>query len=114
MVGILEAVAAHQARNRELVKLIESKGASITQSRPIDLHFWVQDEDTARKLEQALQREGCSTSSAIAPVGDDERWSVEGHIQASVANVTDKVFTEKLVRLAVEYGGEFDGWGTSL
>ena len=47
------SVAAHAARNRELVALISKKGGDLAARRVIDLHFWAHDD--AKKLARGLK-----------------------------------------------------------
>ena len=106
-------IARHVARNRELCKLIESKGADLSANRPIDLHFWADDEFAAHRLARALRERGWSQVK-LDPPGDDSVWNVEVQIEASVIEIVDLRFTEELARLAMDNQSEFDGWGTSI
>jgi regulator of RNase E activity RraB len=114
MSEIEEAIQKHRARNSELLKLIESKGADPAVPRPIDLHFWASNEAAARKFSEALEERGYSPVSINRSVDESSLWNVEAKIQASPFSVAVPFFVETLVRLASEYDGEFDGWGTSI
>jgi regulator of RNase E activity RraB len=111
---IQEAVERHATRNRKLKKLIESKGADPASSRSIDLHFWAFGERAANNLAGALQNAGYSHVSKKASESDSDVWSVETQFEASPLSVSAPFFVERMVRLAAENEGEFDGWGTSL
>jgi len=107
-----DVVAGHIARNQGLCKLIESKGADLAVARTIDLLFWADDELAAHRLAAALRNRGYGKVT-LGPT-DDEIWSVEVEINASVAEVVENGFTEQLAQLAMDNRGEFDGWGTSV
>ncbi|MFZ0061336.1 MAG: ribonuclease E inhibitor RraB [Pyrinomonadaceae bacterium] len=111
---IQAAVERHATRNRELKKLIESKGVDPASSRSIDLHFWAFGETAANNLASALQNAGYSPVSKKASESDSAVWSVETQFEASPLSVSAPFFVEGMVRLAAENEGEFDGWGTSL
>jgi len=108
-----EVIAGHESRNRELCKLIETKGADLATKRPIDLHFWADGELAAQRLADALRERGWSHLE-LDPTEDGGVWNVEVHIEASVTEVVDPSLTEELVRLAKDNQSEFDGWGTSI
>ena len=113
--AIEKAVQSHGARNRELLKMIAGKGADPAASRSIDLHFWAFGEAAAQEFSAALEAHGYSPVSINASAaGDPSLWNVETTIEASPLSVAAPAFVEKLVRLASEHNGEFDGWGTSI
>ena len=106
-------IAGHVARNRELCKLIESKGADLSAKRPIGLHFWADNEFAAHGLANALREHGWSKIK-LDPPEDNCVWNVEVQIEASVIEIVDLGLTEELARLAMDNQGKFDGWGTSI
>jgi regulator of RNase E activity RraB len=106
-------IASHVSRNRELCKLIESKGADPAAKRPIDFHFWADGEPAAHRLANALRERGWSHIE-LDPTEDGTVWNVEVHIEASVLEGVDHGFTEDIARLAMDNQSEFDGWGTSI
>ena len=111
---LIVAVENHLARNRDLKSLIESKGVDLEVPRAIDLHFWAFGEEAAGNLGVALQAEGYSLVSRNLSPRDPALWNVEAVVEASPLTVMAPLFIEKLVRLAADNDGEFDGWGTSL
>ena len=112
--SVADQVAAHAARNRELVTLIVKKGADPTARRTIDLHFWAPDELSARRLIEALREFGLDKVVSNQTEADASVWNVEGQILASVDYVVAELFVERLVTLAAAHEADFDGWGTSL
>jgi regulator of RNase E activity RraB len=114
MSDVESIIDAHHARNRELLKLIASKGADPNVTRDIDLHFWTFSEDAARRLCSALEARGYSPVRWNRADADPSLWNVETRVQASPVSVTAAAFVEDLARLADNHDGEFDGWGTSI
>jgi regulator of ribonuclease activity B len=106
-------IAGHVARNQELCKLIESKGADLADERLIDLHFWADGEIAAHRLADALRGRGWSRVS-VDPPEDDGDWNVETQITASVLKIVDLNFTKDLAQLATHNQSVFDGWGTEV
>jgi hypothetical protein len=111
---IQETIQNHLARNKELKKLLVSKGVDLEVKRTIDLHFWAFGEVAARNLEVALETAGYSVSVAKPSERDSSLWNVESQVSTSPLEVTTPFFIERLVRLAAENQAEFDGWGTSF
>jgi hypothetical protein len=111
---IQTAIERHHIRNRELQELIASKGIDLALPRSIDLHFWASSEAAAHNLVRVLEAEGYSPVVTNPSVSDPALWNVEAQVEASPLRIVEPYFVEKLVRLAAENGGEFDGWGTSI
>lgn len=111
---IVQSILDHAARNRDLVQLIESKGADLDALRLIDLHFRASDQSGAAALALELERAGLQRVVAGQPDDDDANWNVEGQLHASVQQVVQNQFVTRFVRLAAAHRAEFDGWGTSL
>lgn len=111
---IQKQIQNHLARNRELKKLIVSKGVDLEVKRTIDLHFWAFGEVAARNLEVALETAGYSVAVSKPSESDSSLWNVESQVNASPFAVTSPFFVERMVRLAAENQAEFDGWGTSI
>jgi regulator of RNase E activity RraB len=106
-------VAAQELRNRELIAAIESEGADLQAKRQIDFFFYTIERADADALAADLLAAGFSA----AQVGDEPyegKWPVQGELNASVNEITDLAFVERMVRLAAKYLAEFDGWGTAL
>lgn len=107
-------VESHLSRNHELNKSIESQGVDLDAPRPIDLHFWASTEKAARNLAIALEAEGYSPVSTNLSARGPALWNVEAQVEASPVTIATPLFVERLIRLAADYDGEFDGWGTSI
>jgi len=112
--SVSSSVAAHAARNRDLVALISKKGGDLTARRVIDLHFWSPDKTSAGRLTHALREFGVDQIKSNQSKSDPSLWNVEGQILASVNEVVADEFVHRLVSLAVANRSVFDGWGTSL
>jgi hypothetical protein len=111
---IQKAIQHHLARNRELKKLIVSKGVDLEENRTIDLHFWADGEVAANNLGIALETAGYSVAGSKPSDSDSSLWNVESQVNSSPHAITTPLFVERLVRLATENQAEFDGWGTSI
>ena len=111
---IQKALQSHGARNRELLKLILSKGVDPAVLRDIDLHFWAFGAEAAGELSTALKAQGYTLVSTKPAATDPSLWNVETKIVASPLSVTASAFVETLVQLAAAHKGEYDGWGTSI
>jgi len=114
MSEIEQEIQEHCARNRELLKLIASKGDDAAVSRPIDLHFWASNESAAWKLSAALEQRGYFPVSTNRSIDDPSLWNVEASIEASPLSVATPSFVETVVQLAYEHHATFDGWGTLI
>jgi len=106
-------IASHVARNWKLCQLTENKGADLSAKRCIDLYFWAENEFAAHRLANTLRECGWSQIK-LNPLDHDTVWNVEVQIEASVVEIIDLVFTEKLSRLAMDNQSKFDGWGASI
>jgi regulator of RNase E activity RraB len=111
---IQENIAGHNARNKELLKQISERGVDLDTPRPIDILFWVADEQNANSLVETLAKNGLGDFYSVPPDDETETWIVEGQVLISPRSVCQEQFTEKLVRLAAAYSGDYDGWGTSI
>lgn len=111
---VADRVAAHAARNRELVALIVTKGGDVTARRTINLHFWAAGEPSATRLADALRELGLDNVTSNQTDADPALWNVEGELRASVDDVVAHAFVERLVTLAAAHEADFDGWGTAL
>lgn len=106
----------HAVRNRALLDVIKSKGASTSEIRPIDHHFWANSQNEAALLAQKLYQQGFLISE-IAPVtttDNSELWNVEATLQHSPSEAAEHDTVERLTRLAAEFNAVYDGWGTSI
>jgi hypothetical protein len=108
---ILREIAAHEVRNSALLDRLLELGTPLDAPRLIDCHFWVPTREQADALITKLLEKGLTGLSA-APPRDNEPWSVEGRLSVSPDVVASRVFTEEFVRLAANFGGKYDGWGT--
>lgn len=110
---ITSEIAAQELRNRALVAAIEEEGADLRARRQIDFFFYTVERADADALAADLLAAGFTT----ADVGNEPyegKWPVQGELNASVEEVTDLAFVERMVRIAAKYLAEFDGWGTAI
>ena len=90
-------IGGHIARNRELMKLIASKGLDLEDRRLIDLHFWAMNESAAENLSIALNQAGYPVTIKRKVEGCNQ-WNVESQIEASPIEVTAQSLVESLVK----------------
>ena len=73
-------INGHIARNRELMKLIASKGVALEDRRLIDLHFWAMNERAAENLAIALNQTGYPVTIK-AKVGGCDQWNERARLK---------------------------------
>ena len=113
MPDVQTVIAAHVARNAGLCELLEKKKVNLREPRTIDFHFWAWSENSAQQLAEALVKRKFEVNRRRS-ASDEDRWSIEATASVSVETAVSKLFTEHLALLAAEYGGQYDGWGTSI
>ena len=115
-VDIQSAVAAHRARNAELRERLIRSAVALSESRPVDVHFWADDQHGAAVLGRELFKKGFLVK-LMAPVTYEtggSRWNIEAGALVPPEQILGDRLTEQLVRLAADCGAVYDGWGTSL
>jgi regulator of RNase E activity RraB len=113
-VWIRNEVAAHEARNHELLKRVLAHPADPSAPRTIDVFFWSESLEAANTLAAALAVQGCSSVQIGAGSGQPRMWSIGGQVETSAEAAASLTFTESFVRLAAAHGSSYDGWGTEL
>ena len=108
------AVAGHVARNLALLALIAKRGGNVDEGRTVDLHFTAADELSADQLAKALERFGATSVVRRRTTNSPALWNVEAEYRTTVSGLTQRQTVEKLVRIAFDHHGTFEGWGTSL
>ena len=114
--NVADDIAAHNARNAALKGRLLENNVDLNEPRPIDLHFWASDQESAALLGKALYDQGFLLT-ALAPSQSDESeelWVVDAKTTESPNRVISTSFTEKLVNLAASLQCRYDGWGTLL
>lgn len=110
---IEEELAAQLARNEQLIATFQKHGGDLDEPRPVDFFFYAESQDAARSLAGDL--EGLEFDEvAVLPEPFDGKWGVQAIWNASVNQVTDTAFVERLVRKAAAHLAEFDGWGAPV
>jgi regulator of RNase E activity RraB len=115
-VDIQSAVAAHRTRNAQLRERLIQSAVALSESRPVDVHFWAGDQHDAAVLGRELFKKGFLVK-LLAPASDDaggSRWNVEAGALVPPEQILGDRLTEQLVRLASDCGAVYDGWGTAL
>jgi len=110
---IEDEVMAQRARNEKLVETIVRHGGELEEERPIDFFFYAENRVDAEALAEDLELIGFdSTHVPDDPI--EGKWSVQAVRMATVLEVTDDAFVERIVRTAAKYLAEFDGWGAPV
>lgn len=112
---IQSAIAAHRTRNAELRERLMQNGVGLAERRPVDVHFWANDQHDAALLGRELFKKGFLIK-LLAPThdADDSRWNVEAGALVPPEQILGDQLTEQLVRLAADCGAVYDGWATEL
>jgi Regulator of ribonuclease activity B len=113
---IEQAISDHDARNAELRRTFIEKEVDLDEARPVEFHFWAWSKQYAAGLAKALEDRGflvLSKRSATSP-SDPSIWNVEATIKQSIELTLRHEFSDELVRVANEYYGRYDGWGTGV
>jgi Regulator of ribonuclease activity B len=107
------AIDGHRVRNEALIARLREFHVALNQPRAIDLHFFAPSELAARSIAAGLKARGLPEPTFSTP-GPDGTVSVEVAVMLPVNVVVTRAFIEPLVRIALEFGGVHDGWGTSI
>lgn len=113
---IQEAVRSHMTRNAQLLRTLQAKGVDLTKPREAEHHFWASSGRAANSLADELRSLGYSgpTVSSHDLSNGSKLWSVEAAIEQTPEEAASRRLSESLVRLASQFGAEYDGWGTSI
>jgi hypothetical protein len=106
-----------ETRDIQLRAEVQAYGIDLAKKRVLDLTFWAPDEETAKKLAEALTRNEMPPNLVLGPARRDEpdqRWVVRSPIGASVDFVTANENVVTFIMFADKYDCEYDGWGTAI
>lgn len=101
----------HLSRNAALIRMIESKGASLDEPRNIECHFWAPTEKAANDLADELRARGFHTLRVNQSKGV---WNLEVVISQSARVTASEQFTAYMTTTAERFEAVYDGWGTSI
>ena len=112
---IRSQVVSHANRNEQLRKVLLGHKVPLGAPRAIDLHFWTNGKEAADRLADALRVRGYDIR-VEQPAASEESglWNVEASVNQTPSLTLSDSFTEDIVRLAVQAGGNYDGWGTAI
>lgn len=108
---IEQEIRGHHARNAALADRLRELGVDLRAERIIEHHFWVPDSEEGRRLIDALQERGFSVTTELA---EDGFVSVTGARLSPPVEACSETSVDSLVRLAIRFGGVYDGWGTAV
>ena len=107
-------IAAHDARNRQLLAALAAKGIDLQAIRQVDLYFWSNSESEARRLAAVLESRKYDTVGVDRSSGPGAAWSVKASILATPHDIAASGYSRALVGLAIDHDSQFDGWGTEV
>ena len=105
---------AHDARNRQLLATLASKGVDLSSRRWIDLYFAAKSQARALELMAALEANDLVDVRVSPATSAGPEWSIEARTQAAPQDVATSQYTRLLVGLAFAHEGVYDGWGTEV
>src|SRR5882724_5444416 len=96
---IVEAIRAHQNRNRALRHRFKRRKVSFDDPRPIDFHFWAWTQRDAAVVGRSLYQMGFLVRLlAPAPAENDpDRWIIEAGARIPLIQATGDELIEKMV-----------------
>ncbi|MBX3268074.1 MAG: ribonuclease E inhibitor RraB [Acidobacteria bacterium] len=108
-------IEGHNRRNKELKKVLQSRGLNEETLIEAEYHFWADMHEDAIAFAKRLYDEGFLVL-VIAPVADENgtTWNLEVRKRETVKDVIGEPKTAYLVELANQYNALYDGWGTQV
>lgn len=109
-------IEVHNRRNLEYRDKLIAGGIWLDDARPVELHFWADEQMGAAMLARSLYQSGFLVLM-LAPSEQEDgnvRWSIQIGLKTPIARILSADFTEAMVRLAADHSAEFDGWGASF
>ncbi len=108
----LEKTAGYKdgkALMREMAKSLKGNPYDTSQPIPFSFYLYVPDRKKAAKCGKVLKDDGCETE-VDKSAANDGKWLCLCHATLTLSDGTVSKLGDRLVQLAKEHGGEFDGW----
>ena len=93
-----------------LIEQLRASDADLSKPHVIDFYLYLPTEDAARAVLERAQRDGYRGDVSIS--ADGNGWLCLLHKDLVPAHATMTQERRRLTKLAVDAGGEYDGWGT--
>jgi regulator of RNase E activity RraB len=113
-IAVADQIAAHEARNRELLKTLVAKGVDLAALRSVELFFVARSEAQAVELAVAIKSRNLGAVRVDHRQNSEPAWFVSVQAHASPESACGSEFTRAMVRLAQSHGADYDGWGTEV
>ena len=97
--------------NGDVLRRMAADGADLTSPRVIDFEHCFPTETSARRFFDVVRRERLE-ASVIPPDEDESLWQVQCRKRMVPTHAAIADTEQRLARIAEEYGGCADGWGT--
>jgi hypothetical protein len=94
---------------REMAKSLKGTTYDVSKPIPFSFYLYVPDRKRANKCAKVLQADGCETE-VNKSAGNDGKWLCLCHATLTLSDGAGVKLGDRLVALAKEHGGEFDGW----
>lgn len=98
-----------KALAREMAKALKNTPYKITEPIPFSFYLYVPNRQSANQCAKVLKEEGCETEVDKSAAGDG-KWLCLSHATLTLSDGAAVKLGDRLVELAGEHGGEFDGW----
>jgi Regulator of ribonuclease activity B len=111
--AVIRALEAQFARNDLLLEELHALGVDLTALAPVSVQFVARKHLDAAHLAAAVRDDGYLVL-VLAPEADESGpWHVEASIEQSPRTAGSDEVTRQLVRLAVSFEAEYNGWSVS-
>jgi len=97
----------------DAMKALENTPLDLSNPVPLSFFLYLPDQDSAKRIGEQLVSEGYEIEDIDESAEEDGRWLCWSHL--SVVPTLDSLepIGAKFLKLAEDYGGEFDGWETN-
>ena len=94
---------------REMAKTLKGTLYDVSRPLPFSFYLYVPDKQRANKCARVLKSDGCETEVEKSAV-DDGTWLCLCDAKLTISDGAVVKLGDRLVALAKEHEGEFDGW----
>lgn len=98
-----------KALEREMIQSLKGTPYDAAKPVPFSFYLYVPDRKSANACAKVLKAEGCETEVRTS-AADDGKWLCLAHATLTLAEGGATKLGDRMVALAKEHAGEFDGW----
>jgi hypothetical protein len=106
-------VESHKRRSAGVLRRLTAAGVPLDAPRSVIFHFWSPNQKDAALLSRMLYERGylvLEIARGTNPDGDSA-WKVDAGVTWAPEMAGHPDVMEELIRLAIAFRSEFDGWG---